>query len=151
MLPFILHFRVSKQRRIIAISFALCLMAVIQLSFSGSLNIIFSIATILATYWAWQEPMPIKSLAINTKAQAFLTFSHATYEAHLLSGSVITPYVCWLKWQLPEKILWQCVWQDSLTANDFRRLRVWASFGKHQVRNLCKTRHSVFSQKNEES
>lgn len=129
MLPFAVDFRLSKQRRVIAVLLAIAVLTVINLSFSGSLKIGLNLAAMGAAYYAWHDDLLITRLVVDAKSQAFITLYETTYEAKLLSGSLITPYVCWFKWQLPEKVLWQCVWQDSLPKDDFRRLRVWARFG----------------------
>lgn len=129
--PFIAHFKSSKLRRILLILLASALMYTLIMYFSGSLKILLLLATLLSSIWAWREPKPpIEYLEINTQGHATLKFNDQTHQAQLLSGSLITPYACCLKWQIAEKIVHHWVFLDSTDSESFRRLRVWAKFGQ---------------------
>lgn len=128
--PFRIHFRPSKLRRICLILFASALLLCILAYFSGSLKIGLILATLATTAYAWHEPVPrIIALNVDTQGRAQLMFSQIAYDAQLLSGSLIHPYLCCLKWQLPEKIIYQWIWLDSTDSEGLRRLCVWAKFG----------------------
>lgn len=129
MLTFQVDFRPSRLRRVIIIILASCLLISVLMYFSGSLKLILLLLTMLTCAWAWREPQPIvQKLLIDSNAKAHLTINNTIYDAKLLSGSLIHPYLCCIKWQLPEHIIWQWILPDSTDKNNLRRLRVWAKF-----------------------
>lgn len=131
--PFRVHFRPSLLRRACLLAFAGALLLCVFAYFSGSLKIVLALATIVASAYAWREPAPrITALNVDTQGHAQVMLNQVGYEAQLLSGSLIHPYLCCLKWRLPEQIVWQWVWYDSADRESLRRLRVWAKFGLAQ-------------------
>lgn len=130
MLAFRAHFRVSKERRLIVLILGLICVLTIVFSFSGSLKIVWCFAALLALCYAWREPIIIQTLLVDTQARASLIIHQETHSAQLLSGSLITPYLCILKWQVGEKVIWQSIWRDSVSPDEFRRVRVWAKFSR---------------------
>ena len=128
MLAFRAHFRESKERRLILLILALGFLLTVWCVFSGSLKIVWSLATFFSLCYAWREPILIQTLLVNHQAKPSLIIHQETYAAQLLSGSLITPYLCIFKWQVGEKVIWQSIWRDSLSPDEFRRVRVWAKF-----------------------
>lgn len=131
--PFVIHFRPSYWRHRVIVVFTLVLLGNIVFYFSGSLQWILLVVACLAACWAWREPVPyVQTVSVNNKGHATLYIDGMAYEAQLLSGSLIHHFVCCIKWQLPEKIIWQWVFPDATDSESLRRLRVWAWFGQPQ-------------------
>lgn len=128
-------FRVSNIRKALILLWSAVLTVAAWVGFEGVMLGAIWASILLSAAWAWCEPMPVVHLHVDSDYQAWLLLREdeaVLYEAQLLSGSLIHPYLCCLKWRLPEKIVWQWVWLDSADSESLRRLRVWAKFGVAQ-------------------
>lgn len=90
-----------------------------------------------SAYWAWQQQnllakTAIAALEVDEQGYAAVRLVHERnwVDTELLAGSLIHPYVCFLAWRIHERTVWQCVLPDMTDADAYRRLLVWARFGR---------------------
>ncbi len=95
--------------------------------FSGSLNMMLTAATACSLYFAFKRPKYwVERLEIDPNGEAVVFVNHACYKARLLSGSLITPFLCLLHWQTEDFHCYQYLFPDSAPQDVLRRIRVWA-------------------------
>lgn len=134
--PFTIEFKPSQIRRLIIVMLTLATLSIHIQYFSGSLQIIFILATSIASFWAWQEPKPhIHRLTVNTKGQATIHIQHHTYPAILLSGSLISRHICFCRWHTAQGKYNQILFPDSTDSQSARKFRIWA--------RLCQARSTT--------
>ncbi|MDO4879215.1 MAG: transcriptional regulator [Neisseria sp.] len=63
-------------------------------------------------------------------AVVFLPGRGKAAAAILLDDSLIHRRICFLHWQMQEGRLWQCLPADAAEYGDYRRLLLWARFGR---------------------
>lgn len=93
---------------------------------------------ILGSLWhAWRVQAgkhrdAVCTIWVNTKGQASVRLANQAVEhkAVLLNQSVVSRLFCILIWQVENKRIHQFILPDSLDKDAFRRLRVWAKFGR---------------------
>lgn len=100
--------------------------------FHGTLRHIALAACALCTAYAWFEPKNrIRALTVDADGRAYISSSGVMREAVLCGGSLISRHICFLIWQDTEgRRYHQCVLPDMCSRVLFRRLRVWARYGK---------------------
>lgn len=118
----------SKCRKIMVLAMVLVLMLVAMGFYFGAMRWIFGAAIAVCGWWAWQEPTDFIDEIIVQPQHAYLQIHRQKCSARLLSGSLISRYVCCLRWQCGKRVIWQWIFPDMLPENDFRRLRVWAKW-----------------------
>lgn len=127
-------FAPSKLRRLAAAVLTGALLWCVWQYHTGSTRLLLLAATLAAAVWAWRgDAPPFRSLSVNRQGQASLTHRDgSTCNAVLLPGSLISPYACFLKWQIGDMVCWQCILPDMLERETWRRMTVWARFGQKQ-------------------
>lgn len=109
------------------------LMLLFGIYFEGWRLWFLCLLTAISTFYALRKPKQYVQGVCVRHHQAWLMIHNTEYPATLLGSSFIHPYVCFFHWQLETGKIWQCVLPDMLTADDFRRLRVWARFSQHHL------------------
>ena len=105
--------------------------------FRGILLFLGVILLAASAYWAWQQQnllakTAIVALEIDEQGYAAIRMvnERCWIDTELLAGSLIHSHICFLAWRIHERTVWQCVLPDMTDANAYRRLLVWARFGR---------------------
>ncbi|MDO4641037.1 MAG: transcriptional regulator [Neisseria sp.] len=128
----------SKNGRLLAVGLHLYALMVCLTSFYGAMRWFGIIALCGSLLWAWrvqnlQCHNSIKTIHIDTSGRATLTRAGHREAAVLLESSLIHRRACFLQWQINGKISWQAVLPDMTDAESYRRLMVWAKFGRSKA------------------
>lgn len=94
----------------------------------GAMRWLLSITIVVGGWWSWREPSDFVQKITIKQQQVSLQINQKAVTAHLLSGCLISRYLCCLRWQCANRIIWQWILPDMLPENDFRRIRVWAKW-----------------------
>lgn len=142
-------FRVSKMRKALIFLLFVLMVVCVWTYFLGVSRWCLLAASGAAAAWAWREPCAVRHLWVDEFYQAWLLLGDETncltknkkisehqsdnfIQAELLAGSLIHRWGCFLKWRCDGRVFWQVVLPDMLDGDTFRRLRVWAVFGRKQ-------------------
>ena len=121
----------SKLRRAAVCLFAAVLAACLWHGFDGIRRILLLAAAAAAALWGWRnETQPVTLLSVDSFGRAVLTRGGTETAATLLPGSLISPLLCCLKWQTADGVFRQCILPDMTGRESWRRLTVWANFGR---------------------
>lgn len=136
MQPFTVLFQPSQWQFAILIGAHLAVGILDGLIFNGWQFWGFLIAIIASLVYAlFNARLRIGAVEINHQGKAFITLNQQKLPANLLSDSLVHPWITLLHWQQidSQQKIWQCVLPDSCSHSDFRRLRVWEKFYRHQA------------------
>ncbi len=121
----------SKWRKIAVLVLCVALWCGAMMFHFGTMRWAFCAMIALCGAWAWREPTHFISQIFVQQQDVRLQINRQTVEARLLSGSLVSRYVCCLRWQCGKRVIWQWILPDMLSENDFRRVRVWAKWGQY--------------------
>ncbi|MDK4681185.1 hypothetical protein QDY71_05775 [Kingella negevensis] len=128
---FSVAFAPSRLRRWGAMCFGAWLFVLVAMMFSGSLKIVLLLAILATTALAWREPpLFVRRLVVDEQGFAAIFADDLAWEVKLGAGSFITSAACCLKWETSHGVIWQWVFADMLSAEDWRRLVAWAKYGQ---------------------
>lgn len=96
------------------------------------------VAVCISLLWALRtqsmhSQQSIKTIRIDTFGRATLIRSSLSETALLQESSLIHRRACFLQWRLKERTVWQAVLPDMTDNDSYRRLIVWAKFGRSKT------------------
>ncbi|MDK4526301.1 hypothetical protein QG034_04885 [Kingella kingae] len=117
----------------------LCAMqaACVWLYFAGGLRWLLLCLTFMTGAWAWrqqrQTAQRVHTIQLHDDGVARLFIAHESCQARLGAGCLFVPRVAIVHWQLDNgRSVRQFLLPDSLNADDWRKLFVWATWAQKE-------------------
>lgn len=134
MQPFQLILRPSKRLAVVSMAAHVVAVWIMLVYFEAWLRVLGVSACLASAAWwwrGWQRSLVGQTLAVDSKGQLAVIDQHGVMRsAVLLDDSLIHRYGCFLHLQTEQQRWWQSVLPDMADEESYRRLLVWARFGR---------------------
>lgn len=136
MQPFQVPLRPSKRLRTVSAVLHLCALILCFTAFQGPERWLGAAAAVAAFAWSQsvqnlKRRRSIRNIRIDATGSAVLEFADRQQQsARLSESSLIHRRGCFLEWQADGKTVHHAVLPDMTDAGSYRRLTVWARFGR---------------------
>lgn len=132
--------RPSKQLCMATLLLHLCMLSVLLFYFDGMLCWL-GLAVLAGSFIYAQSRQHLRHAAAIHRisvdrqgaAAVFMGNGQTAFAAVLLSGSLVTRWAVFLKWDIGGRIGWQMILPDMTDTESYRRLRVWARWGRQEA------------------